>query len=90
MVIQYGILPVNIRPKSFKILGDILITHQRLFIGYSASNMALTKTKQRYDHKPEEIIKKENAKFLWDFMIQCRHDIDNKKPDIFLTEKDSK
>ena len=34
-----------------------------------------------YDHKPEGVIENERAKILWDFMIQCDHQIEHRKPD---------
>ena len=43
-----------------------------------------------YDHKPEGVIENERAKILWDFMIQCDHQIEHRKPDIVLIEKESK
>ena len=43
-----------------------------------------------YDHKPEGVIENERAKILWDFMIECDHQIEHRKPDIVLIEKESK
>ena len=43
-----------------------------------------------YDHKPEGVIENERAKILWDFMIQCDHQIEHRKPDFVLIEKESK
>ena len=43
-----------------------------------------------YDHKPEGVIENQRAKILWDFMIQCDHQIEHRKPDIVLIEKESK
>ena len=43
-----------------------------------------------YQHEPEGIIENANAKILWDFMIQCDHEVEHRKPDIVVIEKDSK
>ena len=41
-------------------------------------------------YKPEGVKENEGAKVLRDFMIQCDHQIEHRRPDIILIEKESK
>ena len=43
-----------------------------------------------YEHKPEGVIEDEKIKILWDFNIQCDHQIHHRRPDIVVIEKKSK
>ena len=40
-----------------------------------------------YEHEPEGIVETEEVKVLWDFMIQCDHVIECRKPDIVVVDK---
>ena len=39
-----------------------------------------------YEHKPESVIENKNLKILWDFIIQCDHMIEAKRPDIVVVD----
>ena len=40
-----------------------------------------------YEHKPESVIENENFKILWDFIIQCDHMVEARRPDIVVVDK---
>ena len=40
-----------------------------------------------YEHKPESVIENANFKILWDFIIQCDHMIEAKRPAIVVVDK---
>lgn len=40
-----------------------------------------------YEHDPEDVIKNERVKILWDFTIQTDHEIHDPRPDITVHEK---
>ena len=43
-----------------------------------------------YDHAPKGVVESGEIKVLWDFMIQCDHHIECRKPDIVVVEKEEK
>ena len=50
----------------------------------------LERTTRWYEHKPEGVTRKGNIKVLWDFNIQCDHEIEARRPDIVVVNKDLK
>ena len=40
-----------------------------------------------YEHTPEGTVENGSVKILWDFMIQCDHYIEHRKPDIVVIDK---
>ena len=43
-----------------------------------------------YEHQPEGVSRKGNTKILWDFNIQCDHEIEARRPDIVVVNEDAK
>ena len=43
-----------------------------------------------YKHQPEGVIENDRAKILWDFMVQCDIQIEHRKPDIIVIDKEKK
>ena len=43
-----------------------------------------------YKHKPESVSRKGNIKLLWDFNIQCGHEIEARRPDIVVVNESEK
>ena len=43
-----------------------------------------------YEHQPEGVSRKGNTKKLWDFNIQCDHEIEARRPDIVVVNEDAK
>ena len=43
-----------------------------------------------YDHAPKGVVESDEIKVLWDFMIQCDHHIECRKPGIVVVEKEEK
>ena len=43
-----------------------------------------------YEHKPESVLRKGNIKLLWDFNIQCDHEIEARRPDIVVVNENEK
>ena len=43
-----------------------------------------------YEHSPQGVVESDKVKMLWDFMIQCDHYIECRKPDIVVVEKEEK
>lgn len=43
-----------------------------------------------YAYNTHVITKKDNAKFVLDFLAHCKYEIDSRKPDIVVMEKESK
>ena len=50
----------------------------------------LERAKYWYDHQPAGVIENDSHKILWDFMIQCDHVVEHRKPDIVLVNKEEK
>jgi hypothetical protein len=46
-------------------------------------------TEKWYQHQPEAVVENEQVKILWDFMIQCDRDIEHRKPDIVVVNKEA-
>ena len=42
-----------------------------------------------YQHEPEGVVENERVKILWDFMIQCDRDIEHRRPDIVVVNKEA-
>ena len=40
-----------------------------------------------YEHQPRCVEENDNAKILWDFLIQTDHDVRDNRPDIVVVEK---
>ncbi|XP_063586885.1 uncharacterized protein LOC134764236 [Penaeus indicus] len=47
----------------------------------------LDKANKWYDHKPDGVIENTNYKILWDVMIQCDREIEARRPDIVVVDK---
>ncbi|XP_063599183.1 uncharacterized protein LOC134775554 [Penaeus indicus] len=47
----------------------------------------LDKANKWYDHKPDGLIENTNYKILWDVMIQCDREIEARRPDIVVVDK---
>ena len=43
-----------------------------------------------YKHQSEGVSRKGNTKILWDFNIQCDHEIEARRPDIVVVYEDAK
>ena len=43
-----------------------------------------------YDHAPKGVVKSDEIKVRWDFMIQCDHHAECRKPNIVVVEKEEK
>ena len=43
-----------------------------------------------YEHYPQGVVESDKVKMLWDFMIQCDHYIECRKPEIVVVEKEEK
>ena len=54
------------------------------------NKFGLEKARYWYEHKPEGVIENDQVKILWDFMIQCDHMIEHRKPDIVVVNKEDK
>ena len=50
----------------------------------------LERTSKWYEHKPEGVIRKGSIKVLWDFTIQCDHEIEARRQDIVLVNEELK
>ena len=50
----------------------------------------LGRTSKWYEHKPEGVIRKGSIKVLWDFTIQCDHEIEARRPGIVLVNEELK
>ena len=50
----------------------------------------LERAAQWYDHALKGVVESDEIKVLWDFMIQCDHHIECRKPDIVVVEKEEK
>lgn len=46
-------------------------------------------TEKWYQHEPEGVVENERVKILWDFMIQCDRDIEHRRPDIVVVNKEA-
>ena len=40
-----------------------------------------------YEHEPESVVENKSSKILWDFIIQCDHMIEVRRPDISVVDK---
>ena len=40
-----------------------------------------------YENEPESVVENKNFKILWDFIIQCDHMIEYRRPDIVVIDK---
>ena len=40
-----------------------------------------------YEHEQESVVENENFKILWDFIIQCEHMIEARRPDIVVVNE---
>ena len=50
----------------------------------------IDRAKKWYEHQPEGVSRKGNTKILWDFNIQCDHEIEARRPDIVVVNEDAK
>ena len=46
-------------------------------------------TEKWYQHQPERVVENEKVKILWDFMIQCDREIEHRRPDIVVVNKET-
>ena len=51
------------------------------------SKYELMRTDKWYDHKLERVVENEKVKILWDFNIQCHHQIEGRRADVVVTGK---
>lgn len=85
IVKMYDILPVNVCHKPRKNVrrhdNIIRVVHWTLCKKYE-----LDREKNSYGHNLEYIIEHDNARMLWDFVIQWNHEMENRKLDVMLSE----
>ena len=49
--------------------------------------IGFSRARHCYEHEPENVVKNENFRILWEFTIQCDHIIETGRPDIAVTDK---
>ena len=71
-------------PREYKRRHDnvAMYIHWRLCEKYD-----LDKANKWYEHKPDGVIENTNYKILWDVMIQCDREIEARRPDIVVLDK---
>ena len=62
----------------------------RIVHGTLCGKCGLERAAHWYDHAPKGVVESDEIKVLWDFMIQCDHHIECRKPDIVVVEKEEK
>ena len=43
-----------------------------------------------YEHQPQRMLENSRHKLLWDFNIQCDHEIEHRRPDLIIVDKEKK
>ena len=43
-----------------------------------------------YEHQVQEVLENSHHKLLWDFNIQCDHEIEHRRPDLIIVDKEKK
>ena len=43
-----------------------------------------------YEHQPQGVLENSHHKLLWDFNIQCDHEIEHRRPDLIIVDKEKK
>ena len=43
-----------------------------------------------YEHQPRGVLENSNQKLLWDFNIQCDHEMEHRRPDLIIVDKEKK
>ena len=78
---------MNVRDSPNGNIKDGTITWQGSDSGLYAENTTLKKTNEWYEHAPQGMIESDKVKLLWDFTIQCDHQIEHRRPDMVVVEK---
>ena len=49
--------------------------------------LGFSRARLYYEHEPESVIENENFNIIWNFIIQCDHVIEARRPDIVVVDK---